>query len=591
MKPTHRHLHFISSLKIQKQLYLVFMLAVAAPILALGSFITYQSVRLFYERAYEQLESDNLRARSILFDTTLTFYNISEDIVRSPELKLILQEVYLTPGEALEACQKYSAFEKILENNTAVSSLEVYTANTTIGQTRFIKRSDSEKILSWFSAVSVPNSLYWESYESDKKKQPPELTLIRSFPFSSSEYPAILIIRMDNNYLKNRIQNNRLFTSLSVEKDPIFFSTTRALQGTYETAPIDYSKKYFQGQERISYNGRNALSYISTLIPYKSQERMYITSLDFTVFSDVRHIATLCVSITLAAIFLPSVIIYNFSRQFSNRVKTLKNAMGYAASGNYDYIKTIQGDDELSSTFSDLCSLIDNVKGQESQMYEVQIKEQDLRNRQQQMELMLLVSQINPHFIYNALETIRMMALSQGAEDVSEATVLLGNTMRYVLENTETMSVPLSKELDYIENYLSFQKIRFGDRINYTLSLEEGFCPEHYQILPLILQPIVENSVIHGLENTDENGEIQIHICRFAGGFLKIDIKDNGTGIPEGRLRQLRINIENPGNFVSSGIGLHNINQRIKLFYGQDYGISISSAQGTLVTLLLPCIH
>lgn len=438
----------------------------------------------------------------------------------------------------------------------------------------------------------MPNSLYWESYESDEKKQSPELTLIRSFPFSSSEYPAILIIRMDNNYLKNRIQNNRLFTSLSVEKDPIFFSTTRALQGTYETAPIDYSKKYFQGQERISYNGRNALSYISTLIPYKSQERMYITSLDFTVFSDVRHIATLCVSITLAAIFLPSVIIYNFSRQFSNRVKTLKNAMGYAASGNYDYIKTFQGDDELSSTFSDLRSLIDNVKEQESRIYGAQIKEQELRNRQQQMELMLLVSQINPHFIYNALETIRMMALSQGAEDVSEATVLLGNTMRYVLENTETMSVPLSKELDYIENYLSFQKIRFGDRINYTLSLEEGFCPEHYQILPLILQPIVENSVIHGLENTDENGEIQIHICRFAGGFLKIDIKDNGTGIPEGRLRQLRTNIENPGNFVSSGIGLHNINQRIKLFYGQDYGISISisisSKNGTLVTLLLP---
>ena len=74
MKPKHRHLHFISSLKIQKQLYLVFTLAVAAPILALGSFITYQSVRLFYERAYEQLESDNLRARSILFDPHLLQY-------------------------------------------------------------------------------------------------------------------------------------------------------------------------------------------------------------------------------------------------------------------------------------------------------------------------------------------------------------------------------------------------------------------------------------------------------------------------------------------------------------------------------------
>lgn len=265
--------------------------------------------------------------------------------------------------------------------------------------------------------------------------------------------------------------------------------------------------------------------------------------------------------------------------------------MGYAASGNYDYIKTFQGDDELSSTFSDLRSLIDNVKEQESRIYGAQIKEQELRNRQQQMELMLLVSQINPHFIYNALETIRMMALDYGAEDVSEATVLLGSTMRYVLENTETMSVPLSREIEYIENYLSFQKIRFGDRINYTLLLEEGFCPEQYQLLPLLLQPIVENSVIHGLEGIDENGEIEIHISRFSDEFLKIAIKDNGTGIPKDQLEKLKTNIENPGNFVSSGIGLHNINQRIKLFYGQDYGISISSAQGTLVTLLLPCIH
>lgn len=591
MAAKHEHLHFISSLKIQKQLDLIFMLAVAAPILALGAFITYQSVRLFYERAYEQLESDNLRAKSILFDTTLSFYNISEDIVGNPQLKQILQENYATYEEAAKACSKYTDFEKTLKNNTAISSIEVYTANTTIGQSIYIKTPDSDKVLEWFSAVSVPNSICWESYESDEKKHSPELTLIHSFPFSSSEYPAILIIRMDNNYLKNRIQNNRLFTSLSIEKDPVFFSTTRALQGSYETAPIDYSKKYFQKKDNISYNGKKALSYISTLIPYKSQERIYITSLDFNIFSDIRSIAVLCISITLTAIFVPSVIIYNFSRQFSNRVKTLKNAMAYAASGNYDYIKTFQGDDEISSTFSDLQNLIDNVKEQESQMYLAQIKEQELQNRQQQMELMLLVSQINPHFIYNALETIRMMALDYGAEDVSEATVLLGSTMRYVLENTETMSVPLSKELDYIENYLAFQKIRFGDRINYTLFLEEGFCPEQYQILPLLLQPIVENSVIHGLEGIDENGRIEIHISRPDAKFLRITIKDNGVGIPKGQLEKLKINIENPGNFVSSGIGLHNINQRIKLFYGQKYGISISSNEGTLVTLMLPmCI-
>lgn len=584
----HKNLHFINRLRIQKQLYLIFMVAVAIPVLTLGVFITYQSVKVLYERAYEQLESDNLRVKSVLFDTTLSFFNISEDIVENTQLKRLLQETYAHQEDALKVFSQYNDFEKILINNTAISSLEVYTANMSIGQTKYVKSADSEKILEWFSSVSVPKSVCWESYKSDDQKQTPELTLIRSFPFTNTEYPAILVLRMDNNYLKSRIQNNQLFTSLSIENDPIFFSTTRALQGTYEIAPIDHSKKFFHYHDSIVYHDKKALSYISTLIPYKSQERLYVTSLDFDIFKSVRHIVILCISITLIAVLVPSVIVYNFSRQFSNRVKSLKNAMNYAANGNYDYIETFQGDDELSSTFSDLRSLIDNVKKQESQMYGAQIKEQELRNRQQQMEFMLLVSQINPHFIYNALETIRMMALGQGAEDVSEAAVLLGNTMRYVLENTETMSVCLSKELDYIENYLAFQKIRFGERINYSLFLEEDFQPDHYQILPLLLQPIVENSVIHGLENVDENGIIEIHINRPNKKLLKIDIQDNGIGISEDQLKKLKATIENPGNLVSSGIGLHNINQRIKLFYGSNYGISISSNKGTLVTLLLP---
>lgn len=580
----------LSRLKIQKQIYLVFSLTIAVPVLVMGSFVIYQTTRIFSERAYSQLESDNLRAKSILFDTTLVFYNLSEDLISDQELQSILQTEYESPHAASAALSNYSKFEKILVNNTSVSSLNVYTTNTNFEDSKFIQNSNDAKILEWFDKVHVPGSIYWESYEFNSQKQTPELTLIRSFPLANSKYSAILVLRMDNNYLKNMIQNNQLFISLSLDQDPIFFSTIRALQGTPETAPIDYSTKYYHSHGNITYLGQRAFSYISTLIPYKSNSRLYITSMDFHAPDDIRDITYLAISIILVAVLLPSIMIVLFANYFSSRVRTLKEAMEHAADGDYDIIETFHGDDELSTTFSDLKNLIINIKEQQTIMYQGQIKEKELINQQQQMEFKLLVSQINPHFIYNTLETIRMMAIDQEVRDVASAIALLGQTMRYVLENTKTPVIMLDKELDYIENYLAIQKLRFDSKINYSLVCTDGFDPKSCQILPLLLQPIVENSVIHGLEEKDGPGQIEIKI-RASSPYLHINIHDDGVGMEPKALAQLRKNLNEQSETISSSIGLCNINHRIKLFYGEEYGVSVSSESGLTVSLLLPLLN
>lgn len=579
----------LSHLKIQKQIYLVFSLIIAVPVLVMGSFIIYQSTRFFSERAYSQLESDNLRAKSILFDTTLTFYNLSEDLVSDQQLQSILQAEYENPLEASIAINNYSKFEKILVNNTSISSLNVYTTNTEFKDSKFVQSSDDIKVQEWFDKVHVPGSIYWESSEFNRNKQTPELTLIRSFPLINSKHSAILVLRMDNNYLKNRIQNNQLFVSLSLEQDPIFFSTIRALQGTPESAPIDYSQKYYQSQGNISYLDKKAFSYISTLIPYKSKSRLYITSLDFHAPNDIQNVTRLASTIILIAVLLPSAMIILFANYFSSRVRTLKEAMEHAADGDFDIIETFQGDDELSTTFSDLKNLIINIKKQQTIMYLAQIKEKELTNQQQQMEFKLLVSQINPHFIYNTLETIRMMAIDQDVRDVASAIALLGQTMRYVLENTKTPLIMLDKELDYIENYLAIQKLRFDSKINYSLVCADDFDPKNFQILPLLLQPIVENSVIHGLEEKDGPGQIEIRI-NVSIPYLHIDIHDNGIGMAPDDLDRLTKNLNEPPETISSSIGLCNINHRIKLFYGEEYSVSVRNENGLTVSLLLPLL-
>lgn len=577
-------------IQIQKQLYVVFFLTVVTVVLLMGSFLTYRAVSVQYQRAYDQLESDNLRARSILFDATLNFYNITEELLSDKTLQAILTKEYPLQERSIEPTRDYSRFDRILKNNTSISSLRVYTTNTTIGHDKVIQNKYTEKVEEWFEQVKVPGSIRWESSSELSTDDMPELLLIRSIPLPNSEHSAIVVMSMSNNFLKNRIQNNRLFLSLSINKDPIFFSTIRKLQGTYETAPIDYDERYFKSFGDINYLGDRAFSFISTLTPYQTGETIYLTSLDFAMPQEITYITALYCGMMFLAILLPYLIIRSYARNFSTRVDMLKNAMHHAREGNYDIIDNFQGDDELSVTFEDLKGLIVNIKEQQTLMYEAQIKEQELTNKQQQMEFKLLSSQINPHFIYNTLETIRMMAIDKDNAEIAQAVKYFAQTMRYVLENTGTTHTTLSKELEYIQSYLAIQKLRFFDKIDYSINVSKDIVPEQYQILPLLIQPLVENAITHGLADIDSGGKVCITIHSPDHRLLLIDVEDNGKRMNADEIKSLYRQYP-PERNHQEHIGIYNIMQRIQMFYGEGYGLEIKSEEMMRFTLRLPLLQ
>lgn len=591
-----RIIPFLSRLPIKNQIYLVFCLTIVFPVLILGLFIMRQTVNILYDRAYQQLESDNTRAKSVLFDATLNFYTISDDIIADTQLKELLQKDYASAKDVRAACDCYNRLSFTLANNASISSICVYTESPQFPTSGYIQRASTEQVQTWFEQVKVPGSVYWESSFTDRVgSDSPELTLVRSFPFTSAQCPAILVIRMSNNYLKNRIQNNQLFISVSLNQEPIFFSSQRSLQGTLETAPIDYSQSYFQSKAKIEYQGKEALSYISSFVPYMGNEvNLYFTSLDFSAPGYIFNFVLLSFSVIAIGVVVPCLVILVFTRYFTRRVTHLKNAMHYAAQGDFNTIEPFKGDDELSVIFVDLQNMIANVQEQQAKIYRSQLKEQELVNQQQKMEFKLLASQINPHFIYNTLETIRMMALCEGAKDVASATALFGKTMRYVLENTGTTQTTLDKELGYIENYLAIQKLRFDDKVNYSLEMPESFQASQYQILPLLLQPIVENAISHGIKESCRKGMIRITVKpQMENRQLVIRIEDNGVGISQDQMEALRSHISGKdGEMVTSNIGLFNIYQRIKLFYGEEYSMTLESKEneGTCVELILPLL-
>lgn len=216
-----------------------------------------------------------------------------------------------------------------------------------------------------------------------------------------------------------------------------------------------------------------------------------------------------------------------------------------------------------------------------------------------QAQYLALQNQINPHFLYNSLEGIRGEAISAGLNNVAEMTEALGTFFRYTISNMEHL-VTLEDEISNIENYYIIQQYRFGERLSLRIEYDGEDRAEMLKChLPkLTLQPIVENSIFHGIERKMGNGDICIKIDTTPKRLI-VTVSDDGMGMEEKRLRELNeklntqsFNYEKSDDEKKAGIGIINVNNRIKLLFGEEYGINIYSTVniGTDVEITLPLI-
>ena len=585
--------NFFSQVRVQKQLTSVFILALIIPVACIGFLLLYNSQKSLYDHYREQAKSDCLRVRSIMFDLTTNLYNVSEDLVYDNQLQTLLQTQWSSAEEARAAVVSYTRLQTLKQKDTSISSISIYTFNDTLaGFGDFLSVDDDLQKRTWFSKASSSPVVFWETQRRDDAFGNTywELNLYRQIPLPQTRSHAVLVLTVSNNYMKNRISNNTLNTLVTVNKYPVFYSTRK--QYTGKPLPVELSdsnyNETFSGV--LAIDGTDQMAAVSTLNPYKSEDTVYIVSYNPAALSELSLIRTSYLFILAFALLIPCLLIYLFIRYFSARVNTLREAMHQASHNDYNIIDSFHGNDELSEAFKDLQSMILEIQKKEAMVYEARLTEQRLENQQQQMEYKMLASQINPHFLYNTLETIRMKAFAAGNREVAMAIKLLGKSLRYVLENTGTVSTTLAREIEYLKIYFSIQQLRFGDRVNYTIDVAPGLDLENYQLLPLLLQPIVENAVSHGLENIDENGQVTIRICEQDDTCLCITITDNGIGMTEEELALLRKNISEKDTSRTQSIGLYNINQRIQLCYGPQYSLNVSSekGKGTQVILLLP---
>lgn len=272
------------------------------------------------------------------------------------------------------------------------------------------------------------------------------------------------------------------------------------------------------------------------------------------------------------SVLLAGLVSYGMARNALKPIKILVDSMKKVAKGQFDETVDLNRKDEMKLLEDSYNRMV--VKLKRSMEDEVE-KQQKLRSA----ELKALQAQINPHFLYNTFDTIKWMAKMNKVDEVTTIVTELGSLFRNNIDNSREF-VTVSENMEVIRSYVAIQLIRY----DYCFSVEYDICEEvENDLVPkLIFQPIVENAITHGL-STEEDGLLWIKGCR-EGDRLVFIIQDNGVGMDEDHLANA---LNDKG---SRHIGMFNVNQRIKLYYGDDYGISIDSKQGvgTKVTLVLP---
>jgi two-component system, sensor histidine kinase YesM len=317
--------------------------------------------------------------------------------------------------------------------------------------------------------------------------------------------------------------------------------------------------------------------YVNTLADERTQ-LMIVGVIPESEIEETTIVHRTMLLLTIVFVLLAIIITYFTMRKYSKRIQIIEQSMNEVQRGNL-HVRIPKSDqnDELSLISNCFNKMLDDLNQYIDKVYISEIKQKDA-------EMKALQSQINPHFLYNTLEAIRMKAIADGSKTTGEMIFNLAQLFRYSLKDKDFVLV--EDEVQYVKQYIQLFQIRYPNRLHVTYDIPENCY--RYRILKFTLQPIVENYIIHGFRKNDWNNQLYIGI-KEKDERLHIIVRDNGNGIQEDRLLVIQEMLKNRCGSNDS-IGLFNVNQRIRLKYGSDYGITVRSIERTetVVEIVIP---
>lgn len=285
--------------------------------------------------------------------------------------------------------------------------------------------------------------------------------------------------------------------------------------------------------------------------------------------------------VLMSIIAIGIIINHSFRCHIMNPLSVLRERIALTSTGDFSVDRSIEWDDELGEIGKGINDLSESINN---------LLESRLNNEKQKrdLEYKMLQSQINPHFLYNTLNSIKMMATIQGAGGISDMTTALASLLRSISKGTSLL-IPISEEIKLIKDYFTIQNYRYGGLIQMNVDVADSSIL-NYCIVKFTLQPLVENAIFHGLEPKGGTGSINIRMFMKQDSTICIEVTDDGVGITMEKITEILNGFSTSKAEFFKEVGVNNVNKRLQYEFGEQYGIFITSepGHGATMSVIIP---
>lgn len=444
--------------------------------------------------------------------------------------------------------------------------------------------------LDWFKKTMENKGFPYWSYMTDVYTGKRRLRLTRPLYDEDKNRVGVVRISVKSEVTDELTKNSEVPALLVYEDMTIISSNVNISDNDLPDVMEAVLDDDFDGW--VFYKGTNYLTTLKTIHPRYSKEKYYALTMNSyqSVVSKSEEIASRTMLPFLVGVLIGALSILMFANWLSKRIESFSGVMHKAAQGDFECRNESIGNvqDEIWELNNDLNRMILDIEHLMDTAIKERVQKERLYSRQKDVEFKMLATQINPHFLYNTLENIRMLARINKQPEIEDISVTLTKLLRRSLRVGDSLET-LLWEMEMVEYYVRIQNYRFGERIK-TYVIYDKETASEYMVLPLVIQPFVENAYVHAMEDKEEGGIITVRVE--IGDLLKIYIEDNGHGMSSDQLAEMTRYINDFDNLDRTHIGVCNVNQRIKLRFGNSFGVDFDSVEnvGTNVNITLPLV-
>jgi two-component system sensor histidine kinase YesM len=564
----------LQDFRLRNKMLLIFVLCVLIPVVLTNV--------LFYNITTNNVKKQKLKDISLAMEQLKneflnqinTTVGISSVIYNDSILNDYLQNNYQNPAIYVENYQNYIShtIEKYSPVYKAIQTITIYSDNHSIVYGgHVLPITDNVRAQTWFNAIMSSNSLkpiIASALPAEKGTPMNEISVIRKMQYTGGNNVSTNILKID---ISPDIID-QIFSDVTLDGNIYLLDGNTVKYSkqakTDRFVAIDASAPNLpKSSIRVEENFPN--------IAYLNQWRIVGQFQENQVLKEVRSSKEFVFYLAIVNLVIPTVILILFTRSLNGRLVRILKHMKKVKNQFFEPIAGQEVKDEIGQLTEEFNRMLLQIKRLIHDVYIADIQKKELELKRRQAQLHALQSQINPHFLFNSLETIRMRSLMKQETETAKIIHNMAKIFRKSLSWDKDL-VTIKDELDLVECFLQIQKYRFGDKLNYRIHVDEAAALA--MIPKMTLQPLVENASIHGIEPLKEAGMLDISVELTAEG-LTCTVRDNGVGIEAHKLQALQHDLEQP-DVIGENVGIKNVYYRLKLFYGEDVDFRIETAQG-----------